>query len=74
MICCADLHVDELIQQFATAKHDSKILSITSEKLLVKKAKYHSSLYKDYTRVKKELIGNNDPVKTDISKLQSRNH
>lgn len=37
MICCADLHVDELIKQFATAKHDSKILFITSEKLLVKK-------------------------------------
>ena len=43
MICCVELRVDERIRQIATAKHDSKILSITSDELVAKEAKYHSS-------------------------------
>ena len=40
MICCAELRVDERIRQIATIKHDSKILSINSDDLVAKEAKY----------------------------------
>ena len=43
MICCVELRLDERIRQIATVKHDSKILSITSDELVAKEAKYHSS-------------------------------
>ena len=36
MECCAELRVDERIRQIATVKHDSKILSITSDELVVR--------------------------------------
>ena len=49
MISCAELRVDEKIRQIAVVKHDSKILSSTSDELFLKDAKYHSSCYKDYT-------------------------
>ena len=57
MICCSELRVDERIRQIATVKHDTKILSITSEELVAKEANYHSSCYKDYTRPEKQLAG-----------------
>ena len=73
MICYAELRVVERIRQIATVKHNSKILSITSDDLVAKEAKYHSSCYEDYTRPEKQLGGNNDPIKADILKLFSRN-
>ena len=72
MICCAELRVDERIQQIVTVKHDSKILSITSDELVAKEAKYHSSCYKSYTRPEKQLAGNNDPIKADILKTVAK--
>ena len=36
MICCAELRFDERIRQIVTVKHDSKILSITSDELVAK--------------------------------------
>ena len=55
MICCAELRIDERIRQIAAVKHDSKILSITSDELVAKEAKYHSSCYEDYTRPEKKI-------------------
>ena len=43
MICCAELRVDKKIRQLAIVKYDSKSLSITSDELVVKEAKYHFS-------------------------------
>ena len=68
MMCCAELRVDERIQQIATVKHDSKIISITSDELFAEEAKYHCPRYKDYTHPEKQLAGNNYPIKADISK------
>ena len=68
MICCEELHVEERIRQIATVKHDSKIVSINSDELVTKEAKYHSSCYKDYARPEKQLAGNNDTIKADILK------
>ena len=68
MICCAELGVDEKIRQITTVKHDSETLSITSDELVAKEAKYHSSCYKDSTRPEKQLAENNNPIKTDILK------
>ena len=68
MISCAELRVDEKIRQIAVVKHDSKILSSTSDELFSKDAKYHSSCYKDYTTPQKQLAENNDPINTDILK------
>ena len=48
MISCAELRVDEKIRQTGAVKHDSKILSSTSDELFAKEAKYHPSCYKDY--------------------------
>ena len=68
MICCAELGVDEKIQQITTVKHDSKTLSITSDELVAKEAKYHLSYYKDSASPEKQLAGNNNPLKTEILK------
>ena len=68
IICCAELRVDGRTRQIATVKYDSKILSTTSDELVAKEAKYHSSCYKDYARPQKQLAGNNDPIKADILK------
>ena len=68
MICCAELDVDEKIQQITTAKHDSKTFSIISDELVAKEAKYHSLCYKDSTSPEKQLAENNDPPQTDILK------
>ena len=69
MICCAELRVNERVRQISAVKHDSKILSITSDELVAKEAKYHSSCYKDYTRPEKQLAGNNDLIiKDDVLK------
>ena len=67
MISCVEPSVDETIWQITAVKLDSKILYITSDELVSKEAKYHSSCYKDYTRP--GTAGNNDPtIKTDILK------
>ena len=68
MKCCAEQCADERIWQIATVKHDSKIISINSDELVAKEAKYHSSCYKDYAHPEKQLAGNNDTVKADILK------
>lgn len=43
MICFAELRVDEEIRKIAIVKYNSKSLSIISDELVVKEAKYHSS-------------------------------
>ena len=68
MIRCAELRVDVRMRHILTVKHDSKILSITSDELVAKDTKYHFSCYKDYTRPEKQLAGNNDPIKAGILK------
>ena len=71
LICCAE-SIDERIRQIAAVRNDLKILSITSDKLVAKEAKYHSSCYKDYTRPEKQLAGNNDPIKAYILKTVAK--
>ena len=68
MISFAELYADEKIRKIATVKHDSKIISITSDELVEREAKYHASCHKDYTSPEKQLAGNKDPTKTDILK------
>jgi hypothetical protein len=59
--------VDKHIREIATKKHDSKVLSIASDELVAKEAKYHPSCYKDYTRPDKVLVAE-DTIQIDLIK------
>ena len=68
LLCCPEFRADEKIRSAATRKFDSKILSIASEELITKEARYHTSCYSDYTRPEKDKPTENDNIKLDILK------
>ena len=65
--CCSQFRVDSRIRTIARERHDSKILSLASDELIAKEARYHTSCYKEYTRPRKKLTGC-ETVKTDLLK------
>ena len=48
--CCAQLRVDQKLKAIATERHDAKLIALTSDKLVAKKARYHPSCYQVYTK------------------------
>ena len=68
LLCCSEFRADEKICSAATRKFDSKILSIASDKLIAKEARYHTSCYRNYTRPEKDKPTENDNIKLDILK------
>ena len=68
LLCCSEIRADEKIGSAATRKFDSKILSIASDELIAKEARYHTSCYKDYTRPENDKPTEKDNIKLDILK------
>ena len=68
LLCCSEFRTDEKIRSAATRKFDSKILSIASDELIAKEARYHTSCYRDYARPEKDKPTENDNIKLDILK------
>ena len=66
--CCTELRVDQRLKKAAIDRHDSKLISLTSDELVAKEARYHPSCYKKYTKSEKPLKGQNDTLKIDILK------
>ncbi|XP_078353848.1 uncharacterized protein LOC144638526 [Oculina patagonica] len=50
LIQASELRADEKVRAVATAKRDSKILTVTSRELVAAEAHYHKTCYRDYTR------------------------
>ena len=68
LLCCSEFLADEKIRSAANRKFDFKILSIASDELIAKEARYHTSCYRDYTRPEKDKPTENDNIKLDILK------
>ena len=66
LLCCSEFRADEKIRSAATRKFESKILSIASDELIAKEARYHTSCYRDYTRPEKDKPTENDNIKLDF--------
>ena len=50
LIQCVDMHADESIREAAVGKYDLRMLAVISTELVVAKACYHKSCYRNYTR------------------------
>ena len=62
------LYADDKIRTVATSKNDHRILSIASDELVAKGARYHPTCYRDYTRPDKQPSFSPDSMKIDLLK------
>ena len=54
LITCSTFEVDKTLCELAESKNDTHMMVITAKDLIASEAKYHTSCYRQYTRVKME--------------------
>ena len=50
LLSCMEMRADKQIRKRSEEKNDQRIMSICSDELIAKEAKYHKSCYRNYTR------------------------
>ena len=70
--CCTELRVDKKINKITVDRHDSILITLTSEEWVRNYTKYHPRCYKTCLNAEKPPEDQNDSLWNNIARLTNR--